>query len=70
MDFQKADGPVLNAINKYKCNSSTVIIKIKIEFKSIFPFTPVQYEEIFLEKLKMFQRHHNKVIFQLNIDRE
>ena len=51
MDFQKADGPVLNAINKYKCNSSTVIIKIKIELKSIFPFTPVQYEDI-LRKTK------------------
>ena len=47
MDFQKTDDPVLNAINKYKYDSSIVIIKSKIESESIFSFTPVQYEDIF-----------------------
>ena len=52
MDFQKTDDPVLNAINKYKYHSSTVIIKSKMSLKVCFVLH--QYSmKIFLEKLKI-----------------
>ena len=51
MDFQKTDDPVLNAINKYRCHSSIVMINRKIEPESIFSFTTVQYDDV-LRKTK------------------
>ena len=36
MDFQKTDDPVLNAINKYRCHLSIVMINSKIEPKVYF----------------------------------
>ena len=45
MDLQKTDDSILNAINKYKYHSSTVMIKSKIESESILSFTPV-HEDI------------------------
>ena len=43
MSFQKADDPVWNETNKYKCHSSIVMIKSKIEAESIVSFTPAQF---------------------------
>ena len=42
MDFQKADDPVLNAMNKYRYHSSIVMINSNIHPESIFSFTTVQ----------------------------
>ena len=43
-DFQKTNDPVLNAISKYKCHPSIVMIKSKID---------PQKKLMFLEKLKV-----------------
>ena len=51
LDFQRTGDPVLDAINKYKCHSSTAMIKSKIDKQFKFSFTPVQYEDI-LRKIK------------------
>ena len=42
MDFQKADDPVLNAMNKYRYHSSIVMINSNIHPESILSFTTVQ----------------------------
>ena len=42
MDFQKADDPVLNAMNKYRYHSTIVMINSNIQPESIFSFTTVQ----------------------------
>ena len=66
IDFQKNDDPVLNAINKYKYDSSIFEINSKIEPENIFSFTIVKHEDI-LRKTKNLNvsEHHNKVTFQL-----
>ena len=51
IDFQKNDDPVLNAINKYKYDSSIFKINNKIEPENIFSFTIVKHEDI-LRKTK------------------
>ena len=52
MDFQKADDPALDVINKYKYHSSIVMINSKIESDSIF-LLHYYNMKIFLEKLKI-----------------
>ena len=43
--------PVLNAISKYKCHPSIIMIKSKIDQQCKFSFTSVQYEDV-LRKIK------------------
>ena len=50
LDFQRTGDPVLDAINKYKCDSSIAMIKSKIDKQLKFSFTPV-HEDI-LRKIK------------------
>ena len=49
MNFQKTDDPVLNAINKCRYHSSTVMINSETEPESIQLYNM----KIFLEKLKI-----------------
>ena len=66
MDFQKTDDPVLNAINKYRCHLSIVMINSKIDPESIFSFKLYNMMMVSKKlKIKIFRRHHNKVTFQL-----